>query len=194
MDEELNFCPASKWSCHMSCDGMAASCIFYFLSILVQNSFVSPVSRGYQNVTLLEPETPNTWTLYWGWIIQCEMKTRKEREVWCKNYTADVGHWHSQVLWDYLLFGCYSILISFQHQHWSSQHIKWTEHRSSVCSVFVPFSINRSLCPNVGARGQHTPACLPRSEACHYQGLERLAHNRELPANCGQIQTANRDH
>ena len=147
MDEELNFCPASKWSCHMSCDGMAASCIFYFLSLLVQNSFVSPVSRGYQNVTLLEPETPNTWTLYWVWIIQCEMKTRKEREVWCKNYTADVGHWHSQVLWDYLLFGCYSILISFQHQHWSSQHIKWTEHRSSVCSVFVPFSINRSLCP-----------------------------------------------
>ena len=57
MDEELNFCPASKWSCHMSCDGMAASCIFYFLSLLVQNSFVSPVSRGYQNVTLLEPET-----------------------------------------------------------------------------------------------------------------------------------------
>ena len=145
MDEELNFCPASKWSCHMSCDGMAASCIFYFSSILVQNSFVSPVSRAYQNVTLLELETPNTWTLYWGWIIQCEMKTREEREVWCINYTADVGHWHSQVLWDYLLFGCYSILISFQHQHWSSQHIKWTEHRSCVCSVFEPFSINRSL-------------------------------------------------
>lgn len=121
-------------------------------------------------------------------------KPEKRERCDAKNYTADVGHWHSQVLWDYLLFGCYSILISFQHQHWSSQHIKWTEHRSYVCSVFVPFSINRSLCPNVGARGQHTPACLPRSEACHYPGLERLAHNRELPANCGQIQTANRDH
>ena len=194
MDEELNFCPASKWSCHMSCDGMAASCIFYFLSLLVQNSFVSPVSRGYQNVTLLEPETQTRELYIEAESFNVKWKPEKRERCDAKNYTADVGHWHSQVLWDYLLFGCYSILISFQHQHWSSQHIKWTEHRSCVCSVFVPFSINRSLCPNVGARGQYTPACLPRSEACHYPGLERLAHNRELPANCGQIQTANRDH
>lgn len=122
-------------------------------------------------------DTKHTRTLYWWWILHSEMKTRKEkgRKVWCKNYVADVGHWHSQVLWDHLLFGCYSILISFQHQHWSSQHIKWTEHRSCVYSVFVhfpPITINRRLVPRWwGVRGQQsahaTPACLLRSEACH---------------------------
>ena len=145
-----------------------------FSSILVQNSFVTPVIRGYQSVTLLELETPNTRQLNIGdesFIVKWKPE---KREVWCKNYAADVGHWHSQVLWDHLLFGCYSILISFQHPHWSSQHIKWTEHRSCVYSVFVRFSvtINRRLVPWwCGVGGQQsahaTPACLPRTDACH---------------------------
>ena len=124
-----------------------------FLSLLVQNSFVSPVSRAYQNVTLLEPETQTRELYIEAESFNVKWKPEKRERCDAKNYTADVGHWHSQVLWDYLLFGCYSILISFQHQHWSSQHIKWTEHRSCVCSVFVPFSINRSLWgPGVSTR------------------------------------------
>ena len=171
MDEELNFCPASKWSCHMSCDGIAASCIFYFHPSLfrthlsLQSSVVIRVSHcwSWRHQTRQLNIGDESFIVKWK---------PEKREVWCKNYAADVGHWHSQVLWDYLLFGCYSILISFQHPHWSSQHIKWTEHRSYVF-VRLPVTINRRLVPWwCGVGGQQsahaTPACLPRTDApCH---------------------------
>ena len=77
MDEELNFCPASKWSCHMSCDGIAASCIFYFYPSLfrthlsVQSSVIIRMSHcwSWTHVNLILVMNP------------CEMKTRKERGV-----------------------------------------------------------------------------------------------------------------
>ena len=65
--------------------------IFYIPSLLVENSFVSPVSRDYQSVTLLELETPNTSTfntikaesfnVKWKKEERCDAKTTEQMLV-----------------------------------------------------------------------------------------------------------------
>ena len=169
MDEELNFCPASKWLCHMSCDGMAASRIFYIPSLLVQNSFVSPVSRDYQSVTLLELETPNTSTfntiraesfnVKWKPEERCDAKTTEQMLVIDTPKSSGT------------IFSLDVIQFPFLFStHIDPQSISNEQNTEPGFILFLwPFlSINRSLCPDgAGSEVSTCQACLLQSEACH---------------------------
>ena len=169
MDEELNFCPASKWSCHMSCDGIAASCIFYFYPSLfrthlsVQSSVIIRMSHcwSWTHVNLILVMNP------------CEMKTRKER---CDAKTTQQMLVIDTPKSSGTIFSLDVIQFSFLFStHIDPHSISNEQNRDPAFILFLsvsPVTKNRRLVPWwCGVGGQQsahaTPACLPRSEACH---------------------------
>ena len=174
---------------------MAASRIFYIPSLLVENSFVSPVSRDYQSVTLLELETPNTSTfntikaesfnVKWKPEERCDAKTTEQMLV-IDTPKSSGTIFSLDVIQFPFLFSTHIDPQSISNEQNTEQGL------FCFCDLFS-VSINRSLCPDgAGSEASTCQACLLRSEASHYPRLERL--NGELPANCDQIQTTNRDH
>ena len=170
MDEELNFCPASKWSCHMSCEGWQHPVYFIFHPSLLRTHLSA------QSAVIIRVSH------CWSWRHQTRQLLtllRLNHSMWNENQRRGVVQKLQSRCWSLTLpspLGLSSLWMLFNSHFFSAPTVilkayqmNRTQSPGLFCfSDLFSVSINRSLCPDgAGSEASTCQACLLRSEASH---------------------------